>query len=97
MIKISYKAMRELKRILIDEEEEGKAIRIFSSRGTCGGSSLGMDIADKFEDADVIFDNTECPVFIDKRAFDELKRATIDYINDGAQRGLFLRGLLGWC
>lgn len=96
MIEISDTAIREFKRIL-DDEKNGKAIRLFSSGGGCCGPSLGMDMVAQGEEGDVKYVNEECPVFIEKRAFDELNGAVIDFSNEGAQKGFFLRGLRGGC
>ncbi|HLP57435.1 MAG TPA: iron-sulfur cluster assembly accessory protein [Candidatus Deferrimicrobium sp.] len=97
MIEITDKAIRELKRILLAEGEEGKAIRIFTVGGGCCGPALEMAIVDKGEEDDVKFENKECAIFIQKRAFDELNGAKLDYIDEGAETGFSLSGLQKDC
>jgi iron-sulfur cluster assembly accessory protein len=97
LIEITDKALQEFKRILLAEKGGGKSIRIFSAGGGCCGPALGMNIVDKCEERDAKYKNEECAAFIERRAFDELNGTTIEYINDGAQKGFFLRGLHGCC
>jgi len=79
MVKLTEKAIKEVKRL---QEQEGKqewGLRVGVEGGGCSGLSYTLDFAEKPTDADNIHDFDGVKVFVDPKSYLFLNGTVLDY------------------
>ncbi len=95
MLEITSKAVQEFKQILKGKGNEGKTIRIFSIGGGCCGPTVGMDVVEKGQQDDETINHDGLVVYLEKKAATSLDGVTIDFSNNGTQKGFMIKNPAG--
>ena len=95
MLEITPKAVQEFKQILKGKGNEGKTIRIFSIGGGCCGPTVGMDVVAKGQQDDETIEHDGLVVYLEKKASTSLDGVTIDFSNNGTQKGFMIKNPAG--
>jgi iron-sulfur cluster assembly protein len=85
IVNVTEKASAEIKRVL-ENEEEGKGIRLGVRGGGCSGLSYVLDFGTQKED-DVIQEEEGYKIFVDPKSSLYLKDTQLDYNDDLQSRG----------
>jgi iron-sulfur cluster assembly accessory protein len=93
MLGVTDNAVKEFKKLLEDSKASNSGIRVFASGGSCCGPSFGMDISEKGVESDKLLEMDGLKIFIDPMAFNDLENATIDFMEEGQQKGFVIQGL----
>ncbi len=91
MLEITEAARDRFRKLLIESDKEGYAIRIFVSAGGCC-PSYGLDVSENGEHGDDIIEAGDLKLFVEPTAHEQLSNATIDYAN-----GFVIRGTSSSC
>lgn len=81
-ITLTERAAAEVKNLLVSQELQNAALRVFVSGGGCSGLQYGMAIADEVEEGDKEFEQHGVRVLVDSLSFNYLTGASVDYIED---------------
>jgi len=75
-------AVQQVKRTLDQQGKQGWGVRVGVKGGGCSGLSYVMDIAEKPEEKDKIFDYDGFQVFCDPKSYFYLNGLTLDFSTD---------------
>jgi len=89
---ITDKAAAKAVEVLAEEGKAGWGLRVFASAGSCCGPSFGLDLEEKGQPNDDIFENNGLQVYIDKETTPKLAGMSLDYYEDEEQAGFVLTG-----
>lgn len=92
MFTITDKAAAKAVEVLAEEGKAGWGLRVFASSGGCCGPSFGLDLEEKAQPNDDIFENSGLQVYVDKETTPKLDGMTLDYFEDAEQAGFVLTG-----
>ncbi len=87
MINLTDAAQNELKRIMSQEGEGNKGVRLGVKGGGCSGFTYVMDFANHPKEGDHVLNENTVPIFIDAKSLDYLDGMEIDYMSDLLNRG----------
>jgi iron-sulfur cluster assembly accessory protein len=87
---ITTSAAQAVKDILTQRNLEGYALRVYVSGGGCCGASFGMALDNNFNEVDTIFDTNGIKVVVDNISIEQLRGATVDFVNDPTHGAGFL-------
>jgi len=79
MITISEAAVSQINKMMEEQEEEVKYLRVGVKGGGCSGLSYGMGFETEISEDDVTFEQNGLQVVIDKESAPILKGLKIDY------------------
>ena len=79
MINMTPKAIEKVKHFLQDEENKGKALRVYVEGGGCAGFQYGLAFDDKKE-ADAVIGQDGFEVVIDPMSGMYLEGANVDFV-----------------
>ena len=79
MITMTDSAVSKVQLFLQDEENKGKALRLFVEGGGCSGFQYGLAFDDAHDD-DTTLNFGEIKVLIDPMSADKVKGANVDYV-----------------
>lgn len=78
---LTDKAVNKIKAIIKEKNYNNKGLRIKIKAGGCAGHTYMMDFDDKAED-DMVVEQNNISVIMDKESFNSLKGSKLDYIED---------------
>src|SRR5688572_8245122 len=82
-ISLSERAATELKGMLVENEKQGAALRVWVAGGGCSGLSYGMAIDDgEPEETDVILHDQDIKIFVDSMSLKYMSGAVIEFVDD---------------
>ena len=81
MLTMTDSAVNQLKRLLKNEANSDKALRVYVSPGGCSGFSYGMQLDDERSDDDTTITIDGVTVVVDEMSRPQLEGAQIDYVN----------------
>ena len=87
-ISLTPSAVEYIKRLLVKEGEEGRALRIGVKAGGCSGFSYFLGFTSDRKAHDIVFEYDGLSVYVDPRSMEILDGTVIDY-----QRGLLGAGI----
>lgn len=93
MLEVTEAAVKEFKRLIAESGAEGSGVRIFEAGGGCCGPQYGLDISEKGEAGDILFNKDGLNVYLDAAASAGLAEATLDHAGEGPQPGFVILGL----
>lgn len=79
MIIISEAAVSQINKMMAEQEEEVKYLRVGVKGGGCSGLSYGMGFETKVSEDDITFEQNGLQVVVDKESAPILKGLKIDY------------------
>ncbi len=79
MITLTEKAADKVKEILKTEGRESGALRVGVKGGGCSGFSYVLDIDDKNNETDQVFEDKGVKIYIDAKSFVYLSGTELDY------------------
>ncbi|MEK6968692.1 MAG: iron-sulfur cluster assembly accessory protein [Nanoarchaeota archaeon] len=77
---ITHKAAEKLKELLKSKNKEGMALRIKVVSGGCAGHKYSLELDKESQANDTVFDVDGSQFFVDKESLEQLKGATVDYL-----------------
>ena len=80
-ITITENAAKKITELLKQDNTTGYGLKLYLSPGGCSGFQYGMDFAEKPADTDIVMEQHNVKVFVDKNSLDFLNGAKIDYVN----------------
>jgi iron-sulfur cluster assembly accessory protein len=85
MVTLSDTAVTKIGEILVQQKQEGKALRIYVEGGGCSGFQYGFAF-DEARDGDEVVEYPSFRLLIDPFSFNYLESASVDYVDglDGA-------------
>ncbi|KAF0179169.1 MAG: HesB/YadR/YfhF family protein [Nitrospirae bacterium] len=92
MFTISEKAAAKAREVLAEEGKAGWGLRVFGSGGGCCGPSFGLDLEEKAQANDTVFEQNGLQVFVDNDTVEKLNSMQLDYFQDEEQEGFVLTG-----
>ncbi|AGA64957.1 putative iron binding protein from the HesB_IscA_SufA family [Liberibacter crescens BT-1] len=81
IIKISDNAATRI-RTLLTTEVDKKALRISVEGGGCAGFSYKFDLVSTCSDEDIVFEQNQAKIYIDKISLTYLVGSEIDFVDD---------------
>lgn len=81
-ISLSPAAAQAVQNIMAEKNLEGYALRIYASGGGCCGAQFGMALDDNIREIDTTFESDSVKVVVDDVSIDQLRGASIDYVDD---------------
>jgi iron-sulfur cluster assembly accessory protein len=81
-ISLSSAASEAIKNILTERNLEGYALRVYVAGGGCCGVNFGMALDNNIREVDTTFEANGVKVVVDEVSIDDLRGATIDFVND---------------
>ncbi len=93
MLEVTDSAVQQFKKLISDSNADGSGMRVFASGGGCCGPTYGLDISEKGEESDTMIEKDGLKIFIDTAASEGLAAATIDYTDQGPDKGFKILGL----
>ena len=81
-ISLSSAAAQAVQNILAEKNLTGHALRVYVSGGGCCGIQFGMALDDNIRDIDTTFESEGVKVIVDDVSLDQLRGASIDYVDD---------------
>lgn len=88
MITITDSAVREIKRIIEEQEKpEDTALRLYVQAGGCAGMSYGMDFEQDPKDNDKVMEVNGVKIFMDPKSYLFLNEITMDFKESLMGRG----------
>ncbi|WP_456473917.1 HesB/IscA family protein [Candidatus Pyrohabitans sp.] len=80
MVKITERAVEELKKILKEEGKEDYGIKLYIAGAGCSGPSYGMGLAKEAEEGEKEIESNGIRLFLSEAVEAHLEDAEIDYI-----------------
>jgi len=90
-IKLTENAVREVKRI-ISEMETPQYLRVAVKGGGCGGCKFSLALDDNTTEKDVLDDQDEIKIVVDKRSVLYLDGVILDFYEDASKKGFVFNG-----
>lgn len=87
MITITENAVKAVKRLQTQFEKPESAIRVAVTGGGCSGLTYKVDMAEKPEEKDKVFEQDGIKVFIDPKSYLYLAGVELDYEESLTQSG----------
>ena len=87
MIQLTEAAQQEMARIIAQEGDNARGIRLGVKGGGCSGFSYVMDFEKEPREGDQILNDDRVPIFIDHKSLEYLDGVEIDFMNDILNRG----------
>lgn len=81
MITLTEQAEKELKRLVVQQEQPNMALRVFVSPGGCSGMSYGMAFDDELQEGDQIIEHDGVRICVDEMSAMYLQGSEIDYVD----------------
>ena len=82
MMQITPVAATEMKRLLKEKERENYGMRVGVKGGGCSGLSYTMDLEEKPQEHDRVFEVDGIKIFCDPKSYLYLDGLTLDYSNE---------------
>ena len=89
-MRLTPKAVDELKLYLEKQGKPGAALRIFITAGGCSGLSYGMVVDDKFSDDDYVIEAGGARVVVDRSSAPFIAGSMVDYRSEKLMGGGFV-------
>ena len=80
-LKLTDKAIQQVKTILAREKLEGHGLRVAVVGGGCSGFSYGLDFEKEQKPGDIVLDMDGLKVYLDEPSAKYLKGTVIDYVS----------------
>jgi len=82
-ITLTTRAACELKELMIDQQKDSAALRVWVAGGGCSGLQYGMALDDGSPaDDDQLFEQDGIRILVDGLSLQYMEGATVDYIDD---------------
>ena len=81
-IEVTETAQQQVRQILTSQSKQGWGVRVGVKGGGCSGLSYIMDIAEKADENDKVFDYQDFKVFCDAKSYFYLNGLTLDFSTD---------------
>lgn len=82
-ISLSDRAANELKGMLVENDKQNAALRVWVAGGGCSGLSYGMAIDDNEpEESDVILSDQGIKIFVDSLSLKYMSGSVIEFVDD---------------
>jgi iron-sulfur cluster assembly protein len=81
-IEVTETAQKQVRQILQSQSKHGWGVRVGVKGGGCSGLSYVMDIAEKAEEKDKVFDYEGFQVFCDPKSYFYLNGLSLDFSTD---------------
>lgn len=81
MLNVTEPAAKELRRLVIEQDRENIALRVFVSPGGCSGMSYGMAFDEEIQEGDQIVDHDGIRVCVDEMSAMYLAGSEIDFVD----------------
>jgi iron-sulfur cluster assembly accessory protein len=81
VITITPSAAQAVQAVIAEKNLEGYALRIYASRGGCGGVQFGMALDNDIQEKDFSFEIDGIQLVVDNLSMEYLQDATIDFVN----------------
>jgi iron-sulfur cluster assembly protein len=91
LVTLTARATDKLKEILVKQERQDLALRVYVTPGGCSGFSYGMTFADAIEDGDSVVEQDGVRVVVDPMSAMYLKGAEVDFVDALMGGGFALR------
>ena len=75
-------AAKRVKEIIIEENKDAQALRVFVQGGGCHGFSYGFGFEEKIADDDTVVETNAVKLVVDSMSIMYLAEATIDFISN---------------
>ncbi len=79
MIQVSETAVKQIKKLMEDENTPGAGLRVSVVGGGCSGLSYKLDFQDAPQTTDKVYEQDGVKVFVDPKSFLYIKGLTLDY------------------
>jgi iron-sulfur cluster assembly protein len=86
MVTLTPSAVKEVKRMIQQEEKKADGLRLFVKGGGCSGLSYGLNFDEK-KQGDHDFEYGDLHVFVDPKSYLYLKGITLDYADTLQNKG----------
>ena len=86
-MKLTDKAIQQVKTILARENMEGYGLRVAVVGGGCSGFSYGLDFGKEQQPGDIVLEMGGLKVYLDATSVNHLKGTVIDYVSGLAESG----------
>ncbi|MBG7609592.1 MAG: iron-sulfur cluster assembly accessory protein [Anaerolineae bacterium] len=73
--------------LIKQQDVDDYALRVFVQGGGCSGVQFGMALENNIHETDLVFDQQDVQVVVDDVSIDYWRGATIDFIDDGIDKG----------
>jgi iron-sulfur cluster assembly protein len=87
MIHLTEAAQKEMERIIAQEGDEARGIRLGVKGGGCSGFSYVMDFEKQAREGDQVLNDQRVPIFVDYKSMAYLDGVEIDFLSDILNRG----------
>jgi iron-sulfur cluster insertion protein len=75
-------AAKRVKEIIVEENKDVKALRVFVQGGGCSGFSYGFGFEDDIADDDTVVETNAVKLVVDSMSIMYLSNATIDFVSN---------------
>jgi iron-sulfur cluster assembly protein len=82
MITLTDKAAGKVKSILNDEQKVDHALRIGVKGGGCSGFSYTLNIDERFDESDQVFEDKGIKIVVDAKSFIYLSGTQVDFVEN---------------
>jgi iron-sulfur cluster assembly accessory protein len=83
MITLTPRAATELKDLIVSQEKQGSALRVWVAGGGCSGLSYGMALDDQApEEGDEVYEVDGVKVIIDSLSLGHMDGSSVDFVDD---------------
>ena len=83
MITLTPRALTELKDLMVSQEKQEAALRVWVAGGGCSGLSYGMALDDgQPEEGDQVYDQEGVKIVVDPLSLSYMEGASVDYVDD---------------
>lgn len=86
-LKLSDSALKKVKEIMKKEGKENYGLRVAVLAGGCAGYSYDLSIQEKPKESDVVFEQEDVKIFVDKASVSMLEDVVINYIDTLEESG----------
>jgi iron-sulfur cluster assembly accessory protein len=80
LVQLTDTAVKELRKVIAEEGQEGLGLRVFVSPGGCSGLSYGMELAEQSDEGDFVLQQDGLNVFVDEFSANYVRGSQIDYV-----------------
>lgn len=80
-LKLTEKAIQQVKALLAREKLDGYGLRVAVTSGGCSGFSYGLDFEKEAKPGDVVLETDGLKVYMNESSAEHLKGTTIDYVS----------------
>lgn len=82
-IKLSERAVTELKDLMASQDKSQAALRVWVAGGGCSGLSYGLALDDSSpEEGDQVFEQSGIRIFVDDLSLHYMDGSTVDFVED---------------